>query len=187
MKSIAAFSRNRREDFFLENWHTLKNWNFSGTDPENFKTFPNLGWIEPGFCQLEPSHKYFGSTRAEPKAFLKIRAKTEPRSAGSASQCIAEPANLGSSRAELHFAEPSPSQEKLWLEPSHGSIHPYTKQDLSIIEFKNQVWNLLHKLVAQKGELILILGSKINNFWTIFLHRTKISLKILPEIQKLGF
>ena len=50
--------------------------------------------------------------RAEPNEFLKIRAKTEPRSAGSASQCIAEPANLGSSRAELDFAEPITSRAK---------------------------------------------------------------------------
>ena len=63
----------------------------------------------------------------------------------------------------------------------------HTKQDLSIIEFKNQVWNLLHKLLVLIGELILILGSKIHNFFTIFWCRTKISLKIQPEIQKLGF
>ena len=50
-----------------------------------------------GVDRAKPSHKYFGSSRAEPNEFLKIRAKTEPRSAGSASQCIAEPANLGSS------------------------------------------------------------------------------------------
>ena len=62
--------------------------------------------------RAEPSHKYFGSSRAEPNEFLKIRAKTEPRSAGSASQCIAEPANLGSSRAELDFAEPITSRAK---------------------------------------------------------------------------
>ena len=63
-------------------------------------------------ARAEPSHKYFGSSRAEPNEFLKIRAKTEPRSAGSASQCIAEPANLGSSRAELDFAEPITSRAK---------------------------------------------------------------------------
>ena len=38
-----------------------------------------------------------------------------------------------------------------------------------------------------KGELILIFGSKIHNLWTIFYCRTKISLKIQPEIQKSGF
>ena len=63
----------------------------------------------------------------------------------------------------------------------------HTKQDLRIIEFENQVWNSLHKLVVRKGELILIFESKIHNFWTIFYRRTKISLKISPEIQKLGF
>ena len=63
----------------------------------------------------------------------------------------------------------------------------HAKQDLSIIEFENQVWNSLHKLVVWKGELILIFGSKIHNFWTIFYRRTKISLKIQPEIQKFGF
>ena len=60
----------------------------------------------------------------------------------------------------------------------------HAKQDLSIIEFENQVWNSLHKLVVWKGELILIFGSKIHNLWTIFYRRTKISLKIQPEIQK---
>ena len=50
--------------------------------------------------------------RAEPNEFLKIRAKTEPRSASSASLCIAEQANLGSSRAELDFAEPITSRAK---------------------------------------------------------------------------
>ena len=45
----------------------------------------------------------------------------------------------------------------------------HAKQDLSIIEFKNQVWNLLHKLEVWKGEFILILGSKIHNFLTLFL------------------
>ena len=63
----------------------------------------------------------------------------------------------------------------------------HAKQDFSIIEFENQVWNSLHKLVVWKGELILILGSKIHNLWTIFYRRTKISLKIQPEIQKSGF
>ena len=56
---------------------------------------------------------------------------------------------------------------------------------MRIIEFKNQILNLLHKLVVQKEELILILGSKIHNFWTLFWCRTKILLKIQPEIQKL--
>ena len=37
------------------------------------------------------------------------------------------------------------------------------------------------------GELILILESEIHKFFTIFGRRTKISLKIQPEIQKLGF
>ena len=36
------------------------------------------------------------------------------------------------------------------------------------------------------GEVILMLGSKIHNIFTIFWRRTKISLKIQPEIQKLG-
>ena len=60
----------------------------------------------------------------------------------------------------------------------------HNKQDLRIIEFENQVWNSLHKLAVWKGELILILGSKIHNLWTNFYLRTKISLKIQPEIQK---
>ena len=45
----------------------------------------------------------------------------------------------------------------------------HTKQDFSIIEFKNQVSNLLRNLLILIWELILILGSKIHNFWTIFL------------------
>ena len=63
----------------------------------------------------------------------------------------------------------------------------HTKRDFSIIEFKNPVSNLLHKLLVFIGELILILGPKIHNLWTIFYRRTKISLKIQPEIQKFGF
>ena len=49
-------------------------------------------------------------------------------------------------------------------------------------DIQNQVWNLLHKLVVQKGELILISGSKATIFFIIFCRRTKISLKIQPEI-----
>ena len=60
--------------------------------------------------------------RAEPNEFLKIRAKTEPRSAGSASQCIAEPANLGSSRARFRRANNEPSQVR--ARKNYGSIHP---------------------------------------------------------------
>ena len=37
------------------------------------------------------------------------------------------------------------------------------------------------------GELILILGSKIHNFLTIFCRRTKISLEIQPEIKNWVF
>ena len=76
-------------------------------------------------ARAEPSHKYFGSSRAEPNEFLKIRAKTEPRSAGSASQCIAEPANLGSSRAELDFAEPITSRAKSEPEKTVARAEPW--------------------------------------------------------------
>ena len=59
----------------------------------------------------------------------------------------------------------------------------HTKQDSSIIEFKNHVGKFLILIEV----LILILGSKIHNFlWKIFC-RTKISLKIQPEIPNLGF
>ena len=63
----------------------------------------------------------------------------------------------------------------------------HTKQDFSILEFKNQVSNSLHKLLVLIGELILILGSKVHSFLVIFCRIAKISLKIQPEIQKLGF
>ena len=43
---------------------------------------------------------------------------------------------------------------------------------------------MAHKLLVLRGELILILGSKIHNFFTIFWCHTKISLKIQQEIQK---
>ena len=45
----------------------------------------------------------------------------------------------------------------------------HIKQELSIIEFKNQIGHLLHKLLVMIGELIFILGSKINNFFNHFL------------------
>ena len=65
-----------------------------------------------------------------------------------------------------------------------------TKQDLSIIEFKNKVWNLLPKLLVLTGELILILGSKIHNFLPFFavapkFHLVKFSQKFKNWVWKL--
>ena len=64
-------------------------------------------------------------------------------------------------------------------------VCPYGFFESLIHAKQDQLWILLHKLVVCRGYLILILGSKIHNFWTIFWCCTKISHKIQPEIQNL--
>ena len=98
-------------------------------------------------ARAEPSYKYFGSSRAEPNEFLKIRAKTEPRSAGSASQCIAEPANLGSSRAELDFAEPITSRAKSEPGKTMAQAEPWLDPPLT------RVFNCLGKWSYSRYEI----------------------------------
>ena len=66
----------------------------------------------------------------------------------------------------------------------HLNDYRFDSGNLSIIEFKNQVWNLLHNLLVLIGELILILGSKIHNFLAIFGVAPKFHSKLN---QKLGF
>ena len=54
-------------------------------------------------------------------------------------------------------------------------------------DIQNQVWNLLHKLVVQKGELILISGSKATIFLSYFVVAPKFHSKFSQKFKNRGF